>query len=39
MCWAKQKDLCGLMLETQNNNLLACRFYIKKGFVLGAVDK
>ena len=36
--WAKQKELCGLMLETQDVNLLACRFYHKKGFEIGAVD-
>lgn len=36
--WAKQNNLCGLMLETQDNNLLACRFYKKCGFKLGAVD-
>lgn len=36
--WAKQKNLCGLMLETQDNNLNACRFYNKLGFKIGAVD-
>jgi streptothricin acetyltransferase len=36
--WAKDKDLCGLALETQDNNLLACRFYSKCGFVIGAVN-
>ena len=36
--WAKQKNLCGLMLETQDNNLNACRFYHKLGFKIGAVD-
>jgi len=36
--WAKNKDLCGLMLETQDNNLTACRFYKKNGFVIGGVD-
>jgi len=38
MVWAKEKDLKGLMLETQDNNLVACRFYQKCGFALGAVD-
>lgn len=36
--WAKDKKLCGLALETQDNNLLACRFYSKCGFVFGGVD-
>ena len=36
--WAKENHLCGLMLETQDNNLKACRFYHRLGFQLGAVD-
>jgi streptothricin acetyltransferase len=36
--WAKEKGFSGLMLETQDNNLLACRFYNKLGFQIGAVD-
>lgn len=36
--WAKDADLKGLALETQDNNLLACRFYVKCGFVIGAVN-
>ena len=36
--WAKNCDLKGLALETQDNNLLACRFYAKCGFVIGAVN-
>lgn len=36
--WAKDKDLCGLALETQDNNLLACRFYSKCGFAIGAIN-
>ena len=36
--WAKQKELSGLMLETQDTNLPACRFYHKNGFEIGAVD-
>ena len=36
--WAKSKNLLGLMLETQDNNLSACRFYNKLGFKIGAVD-
>ena len=36
--WAKDSDLKGLALETQDNNLLACRFYAKCGFAIGAVN-
>lgn len=36
--WAKKSDLKGLALETQDNNLLACRFYAKCGFVIGGVN-
>ncbi len=36
--WAKNSHLQGLALETQDNNLLACRFYAKCGFVIGAVN-
>lgn len=36
--WAKQQGLHGLALETQDDNLLACRFYAKCGFVIGGVN-
>lgn len=36
--WAKNSYLIGLALETQDNNLLACRFYAKCGFVIGGVN-
>jgi ribosomal protein S18 acetylase RimI-like enzyme len=36
--WAKQQNFPGLTLETQNNNVPACEFYEKCGFVLGGVD-
>ena len=36
--WAKSKRYPGLMLETQNNNVPACRLYEKCGFVLGGFD-
>lgn len=36
--WAKEKGLCGLALETQDDNLLACRFYAKCGLSIGAVN-
>ncbi len=36
--WAKEGGMPGLMLETQDINLVACRFYHKCGFALGGVD-
>lgn len=36
--WAKESGLKGLSLETQDNNLKACRFYAKCGFKIGAVN-
>ncbi|WP_050995814.1 GNAT family N-acetyltransferase [Paenisporosarcina sp. TG20] len=36
--WAKENSLIGMSLEAQNDNLIACRFYIKEEFVLGGVD-
>lgn len=36
--WAKEQSLVGLSLEAQNDNLIACRFYAKEGFVLGGID-
>jgi len=36
--WAKSKNLHGLVAETQDINLLACRFYNKMGFQIGVVD-
>lgn len=36
--WAKERRLSGLALETQDINLLACRFYAKCGFVIGGVN-
>ena len=36
--WAKKNQLIGLSLETQDDNLRACRFYVKQGFILGGVD-
>ncbi len=37
--WAKDRGLPGLMLETQNNNVAACRFYQRCGFELGGFDR
>ncbi|MDE1163869.1 MAG: GNAT family N-acetyltransferase [Pseudomonas sp.] len=36
--WAQKKSLPGIMLETQNNNLAACRLYERYGFELGGID-
>lgn len=36
--WAKERNLLGISLEAQDDNLGACRFYVKQGFVLGGVD-
>jgi ribosomal protein S18 acetylase RimI-like enzyme len=37
--WAKEKGLPGLMLETQTNNIPACKFYERCGFKPGGFDK
>lgn len=36
--WALEKEMKGFTLETQDVNLLACRFYSKNGFTIGSVD-
>ena len=36
--WAKENGFPGLTLETQDNNVPACKFYEKCGFVLGGFD-
>ncbi len=36
--WSHKKNLPGIMLETQNNNLGACRLYERCGYVLGGID-
>ena len=36
--WAREKELAGIMLETQNNNVGACKFYERCGFQLGGFD-
>ena len=36
--WSKERYLKGLRLETQDINLIACRFYQRCGFTLGSVD-
>lgn len=39
VAWARAKGLAGLTLETQNNNVPACRFYSRYGFTLGGHDR
>jgi ribosomal protein S18 acetylase RimI-like enzyme len=36
--WSQKHNLPGMMLETQNNNLAACKLYESYGFVVGGVD-
>jgi ribosomal protein S18 acetylase RimI-like enzyme len=37
--WASDKQLAGVMLETQNNNVGGCRLYESCGFELGGFDR
>lgn len=37
--WSKEQDLPSIRLETQSNNIPACRFYEKYGFRLGGFDR
>jgi streptothricin acetyltransferase len=37
--WAKGRGFPGVMLETQNNNVAACRLYESCGFELGGFDR
>jgi len=37
--WSVERGLGGLALETQNNNIDACKFYEKNGFVIGGFDR
>ena len=36
--WAKELQLPGIALETQNNNVAACKLYHKNGFRIGGFD-
>ncbi|MBC6973148.1 GNAT family N-acetyltransferase [Bacillus sp. Xin] len=36
--WAQTGKMLGIMLETQNNNVRACKFYESCGFVIGGFD-
>ncbi|MHB1317794.1 MAG: GNAT family N-acetyltransferase [Anaerolineae bacterium] len=38
IAWARSRDLAGIMVETQNVNVPACRFYESQGFVLRGFD-
>jgi len=38
MRWAQERHLAGIMLETQNNNVGACKFYESCGFQLKGFD-
>jgi ribosomal protein S18 acetylase RimI-like enzyme len=38
IAWAKAQGFPGIMLETQDNNVPACKLYEKCGFVLGGFD-
>jgi streptothricin acetyltransferase len=37
--WTKSKNLPGIMLETQNNNIAGCKLYESFGFQLGGFDR
>ena len=37
--WARDKGLGAIRLETQSNNVAACSFYQRYGFVLGGYDR
>ncbi|MFJ8530258.1 GNAT family N-acetyltransferase [Bacillus sp. NPDC094106] len=36
--WAQACEMPGIMLETQSNNVRACKFYESCGFVIGGFD-
>ena len=37
--WAKGRGLAGVMIETQSNNVAACRLYQQCGFEIGGFDR
>lgn len=37
--WAREHGYPGVMLETQDTNVIACRMYLRYGFVLGGCDR
>ncbi|MEA9977258.1 MULTISPECIES: GNAT family N-acetyltransferase [unclassified Pseudomonas] len=36
--WSRKRNLPGIMLETQNNNLAACKLYERCGYTVGGID-
>lgn len=38
VAWCKEQQFSGIALETQDNNLQACRFYTKYGFELCGIN-
>ena len=36
--WTLEKDLLGIMIETKNDNVAACRFYEDNGFSIKGFD-
>jgi len=39
ICWTNEKQLPGIMLETQNNNIAGCCLYASCGFELAGFDR
>lgn len=39
LAWAREHGYPGIMLETQDTNVVACRMYLRHGFVLGGCDR
>jgi GNAT superfamily N-acetyltransferase len=39
VAWARKRNCRFLKVETQNNNVPACRFYAKQGCVLGVINR
>ncbi|MEX0875515.1 MAG: GNAT family N-acetyltransferase [Actinomycetota bacterium] len=37
--WATARGCLQLKIETQNNNVVACKFYESQGYVLGAINR
>jgi len=37
--WSRKGDMPGIMLETQDVNVSACKLYERAGFILGGVDR
>ena len=37
--WARDRGCVQLKIETQNNNVAACKFYAKQGCTLGAINR